>query len=281
MEIFRHKNRNGYLAHQSRMADVFNERQKHLEKKLHNLVAKKSDAIKGFSYPAKQEVDFQVHFNPNDLAATNWRETLICPHTHLNNRLRACLEIIDCELELYQDSPIYISEAVTPLFQYLDKRYTNIIGSEYISPNLKSGETKKGIRHESLTDLSFQDNSFDAFMSFECLEHIPDYKKCLSESYRTLKDGGSFFFSVPFRWDLEETLVRAKINAAGEIEHILEPEYHGDPMQDQGCLCFYHFGWDILKLCEQAGFKDAYCISTWSDYNCNLGNDLLFFIAKK
>ena len=111
--------------------------------------------------------------------------------------------------------------------------------------------------------------------------HIPDYKKCLEESYRTLKEDGVFLFSVPFRWDLEETLVRAKVTPVGEIEHILEPEYHGDPMQDQGCLCFYHFGWDILSLCKQAGFKDAYSISIWSDYTCNLGNDLLFFIAKK
>ncbi|WP_171972582.1 methyltransferase domain-containing protein [Mucilaginibacter polytrichastri] len=38
---------------------------------------------------------------------------------------------------------------------------------------------------------------FDLCLSFEDLEHIPDYKQAVSELYRVTKTGGHVFFEYP------------------------------------------------------------------------------------
>lgn len=46
--------------------------------------------------------------------------------------------------------------------------------------------------------------SFETVMATEVLEHCPDPERVLTEIYRVLKPGGSFFFTVPFLWNLHE-----------------------------------------------------------------------------
>ncbi len=47
--------------------------------------------------------------------------------------------------------------------------------------------------------LPFHDNSFDAVVMNEVLEHIPDDKKVFSEVFRVLKPNGKFIISVPHK----------------------------------------------------------------------------------
>ncbi len=47
------------------------------------------------------------------------------------------------------------------------------------------------------TRLPYQDDSFDAVVSFETIEHIAEYEKFLSECRRVLRDGGTFICSTP------------------------------------------------------------------------------------
>ena len=119
------------------------------------------------------------------------------------------------------------------------------------------------IRFEDVTRLSMESASLDAVVSFDVLEHVPDYRAALSEFARVLRPGGRLVLTAPFIADLEETLVRARIDAAGEVEHLLEPEYHGDPVAG-GILCFYHFGWDLTDAARAAGFSDARMRLPWA-----------------
>ena len=57
--------------------------------------------------------------------------------------------------------------------------------------------------------------------------------------------------------------MRARVLADGGIEHLLEPEIHGDPVAG-GVLCYYHFGWDLLDALRAAGFRDATWHRVWS-----------------
>lgn len=57
-----------------------------------------------------------------------------------------------------------------------------------------------------VTDLPFEDGSFDRVILSEVLEHVPDDKKALSEVYRVLRPGGILVITVPnhnypFLWD--------------------------------------------------------------------------------
>ena len=50
------------------------------------------------------------------------------------------------------------------------------------------------------TALSFEDNTFDAIICSEVLEHLPDYHAALAEMHRVLKPGGRLCVSVPHAW---------------------------------------------------------------------------------
>jgi SAM-dependent methyltransferase len=223
--------------------------------------------VKGFSYPAQSEVDFHVDYLYSDNVHINWRERVICPITQLNNRLRATVHFMDFELNPGENSSIYIAEQVTPLYTYLTNKYKNIIGSEFLGTDVQPGSiSDAGLRHEDATRLSFKDNEIDFYLSFECFEHIPDFIKAFEESYRILKDGGMMYFTVPFAANDHKNIIRATISQDGTINHILSPEYHGDPVNASGgILCFTHFGWEMFDQLRSIGFKDAYAITYWSD----------------
>lgn len=48
-----------------------------------------------------------------------------------------------------------------------------------------------------ITDLGFEDGTFDMVVSLETLEHVPDLDAYIGELKRVLKKGGTFFASVP------------------------------------------------------------------------------------
>jgi len=52
--------------------------------------------------------------------------------------------------------------------------------------------------------MPFNNGSFDTAIGTEVLEHCPEPKIILKETYRVMKEGGCFFFTVPFLWNLHE-----------------------------------------------------------------------------
>lgn len=52
--------------------------------------------------------------------------------------------------------------------------------------------------------MPFEDASFETTFATEVLEHCPDPKIVLNETYRVMKKQGCFFFTVPFLWNLHE-----------------------------------------------------------------------------
>ena len=116
------------------------------------------------------------------------------------------------------------------------------------------------LNHQDLTQLSFDTNKFKFILSFDCFEHIPNYQDALRETYRVLKTGGTLLLSVPFNLNANKTLVRASINTNGSTVFHVEPEYHGNPMSKKGSLSFYSFGWELLDVLKELGFKEVNAI---------------------
>jgi hypothetical protein len=279
MKVFRIKNFEEYKKHTYLNKENY-VLMKQYEARINNHPRRKF-TVKGISYPANQFVDFKVDYLYSDGKTINWRERLTCPVTKLNNRLRCCIHIMDFELSPYPGSLIYITEQVTPLFSFLKTKFPNLIGSEYLGNDIQAGTIKNNIRHEDMTKLSFGNESFDHYLSFECFEHIPSYKGVIKEIYRTLKPGGVFLGSFPFDVNSPDNLIKAKIDEKGSIIYLTEPEYHGDPVNENGILCYTVFGWEMLDEFRQAGFRDVYAMLIWSGTYGYLGGEQIFFVAKK
>ena len=237
--------------------------------------------VKGFSYPAGCEVMFKVDFLWSSVKGqVNWRDRVSCPITGFTNRWRATIHLFDIELNAYPDSKIYITEQMTPLFTYFADRFNFVIGSEYLGENLAHGSVSaSGVRNENLCDLSFPSASFDILLSFDVIEHVPDFGSVFRECYRVLRNGGRLHWTVPFSPHLETNVIRARI-ADGEVQHLLPPEYHGDPLCDKGVLCFTHFGWEMLEQVRETGFRDIYAVVFHSVEFGYLGEQFQFFAWK-
>lgn len=206
---------------------------------------------------------------------------MICPITKLSNRLRASVHFLDIELAPYDNDRIFISEQVTPLYRFLKPRYPNLVGSEFLGFDKTPGSvTEHGIRHEDMTALSFESNSLDYILSFDCFEHFPSFEQAFAECARVLKPGGKMMWSVPFFTTRAENTIRAQV-VNGVVEHILPPEYHGDPVNTAGCLCFTHFGWEMLDQVRRSGFTDAYAVPYGSREFGYLGAGQIVFFAQK
>jgi SAM-dependent methyltransferase len=281
MLIFRLRSYDEYQHHSQMMHEEYASRERY-EK---NLVPKwrKSFKVSGYSYPVGREVRFHVDFKySRNNGLPNWRERLVCPISRLNNRMRASVHIFDIECSPYSQDRIYISEQVTPLYKYFSSRFENITGSEFLGEGITPGSLNtSGVRHEDLTNLSFINGSFKHFLSFDCFEHIPNYQKTFSESSRILATGGTMLFTVPFALHSQLNITRARVSADGSINHIMETEYHGDPMNKEGCLCYQYFGWEMLNELKNVGFRDAFAVLCWSKDYGYLGGEQLLFVAKK
>lgn len=212
----------------------------------------------------------------------NWREHLACIQCGFTNRIRASMHFLYHRVRPVANSAIYITEQTTQLFKWLKKRHPKLVGSEYFGDEIPFGTKKNGIRNEDLTALTFADDSFDYILSFDVMEHVSDDLSALAEVYRCLKPGGTFLFTAPFAKEKAKKLVRARMLADGSIDHIMPPEYHGNPVDpENGSLCFRYFAWDLISDLKSIGFDDVNILTYWSRDFAYLGAEQFLFIAKK
>jgi SAM-dependent methyltransferase len=206
------------------------------------------------------------------------RAALECPGCRLNARTRAAMSLLVQGLAL-DTARVYLTEQASAAFVWLQGKAPGAQGSEFgltetSRKRLQAGYERLGgtgvLVERDVTRLDFADASLDAVGCFDVLEHVPDYPAALREFSRCLRPGGRLVLSVPFRQDSADTLVRARLRADGSIEHLLEPEMHGDPVAG-GVLCYYHFGWDLLDACRAAGFRRADWVRTWSPREAMFG----------
>lgn len=224
----------------------------------------------------------------------NLREDATCKKCSSNSRKRhlasVILNIIDGRkkksyrslknISENTDLKIYNVESNGALHHYL-KHIKNYVCSEYFGPYEQFGKEQNGVLNVDLMDIPFKENTFDMVVSTEVFEHIPLPYKAFSEVYRILKKGGSHVFTVPYYYDAEKDEVRASIDENGKIVHLMEPQYHGDPIRsDDGILVYTIFAREMLLKLQDIGFKVELDIQR-SLFKGILGNNNIVFIATK
>lgn len=243
--------------------------------------------VKGFCRPCSKNVDFLVDlqfggFKEAGKRSPNWRERMVCPSCSMNNRQRLIASIVKDALQGSRSKRIYFMEQVTPIYQWALEKFPqhSIIGSEYLGFNLQGGQEYKGIRHEDVEGLSFADGEIDLIVSNDVFEHIPNPELAFKECYRVLGVGGVMLATIPFYVDRENSITRARL-FNNQVENILEPQFHGNPISEEGSLVFTDFGWEVLNTMKVAGFKDVSIQVYSSEKFGHLGPPQLIFKAEK
>jgi SAM-dependent methyltransferase len=234
------------------------------------LTPKQNLKIKGFCDVCGFGTQFMIddkHSIANDLGGgsskflkkkVNFRERLECSRCNLNQRMRSAVSLVNLTINKSKPTQVWIQEAITPLCKVFSSQYQGLVGTEYFGSKFISGQFVDGIRHEDATSSSFETSSLDGVLSFDVLEHVPNFQDAFNESFRVLKSGGVFCWSAPFNLLNSFNEVRARVEDDGKITHLLPPEYHGDPVNPKkGILCFQTFGWEILDQLRLAGFRDV------------------------
>jgi hypothetical protein len=214
----------------------------------------------------------------------NWRERLECPECHMNNRQRLMATLVGQVLRPVADRSmdVYFMEQVTPIYEWTTGHYPQhqILGSEYLGHQYRGGEVVRGIRHEDVTQLSFANESLDLIVSNDVFEHVPVPALAFSECARVLRAGGCMLATIPFHAQMDKSVVRARV-VEGEVENILAPMFHGNPVSAEGSLVFTDFGWDLLDSMRSSGFGDVSVQIFLSESLGHLGNGEIVFKASK
>lgn len=81
---------------------------------------------------------------------------------------------------------------------------TDYIGLDIETAIIYDADIKPDYTWNGIT-MPFKDSVFNNAFGTEVLEHCPEPEIVLKEVLRVLKPGGTFFFTVPFLWNLHET----------------------------------------------------------------------------
>jgi hypothetical protein len=215
-------------------------------------------SVPGYCAICDEAVEFLATAEYGSANGPNWREQLICPRCDMRNRMRAALHLAIQDCGMTPDNRIYVTEQFGSGYRWLRGRFKHVLGSECLFPGKASGSRMLGINHQDVQALSLATASFDYVLTFDVLEHVPDYLAAFASIARVLRPGGRLVMTLPFTTHKHDTTVRAVMHDDGRIEHFLPIEVHGNPTDPiHGSLCFRHFGWDTLERLAEVGFTDA------------------------
>lgn len=180
-------------------------------------------------------------------------------------------------LTIHESSPThgYISEKFKSecdnyTFSYYDEK--NELGEMY--------KNDKRYSNQNLEEMTFENNSFDVFITSDVFEHILNPWKAFNEINRVLRHNGIHIFTTPL-YPFIRTRSRIRITDK-EVVNVLPPIYHGNPISQKGSLVTYDWGGDIVeKIYKNSGMKsEIYQFQcTEENYKMGLEGDFLFVIV--
>ncbi|WP_198018875.1 class I SAM-dependent methyltransferase [Azorhizobium doebereinerae] len=193
----------------------------------------------------------EIHWDPANYRETGLAGGLTARHRGTLYALKRCFPQID-----KYETRIYCSEALTEFALLMRGTFPKFIGTEYATTQDEE-RWLFPIPHADLTALSYPAETFDLAITNEVLEHVPSLDQALAEICRVLRPGGWHVGTCPFVMMQSHSIVKSKLQD-GRIIHLMEPEYHGNPMSAEGSLVFEIPGWDILERARAIGFSDAF-----------------------
>ena len=136
--------------------------------------------------------------------------------------------------------------------------------------------------NENLEQLTFQNNTFDIFITQDVMEHVLNPEKAFREIERVLDKGGIHIFTTPIYLF---TKTRARVQFDGKkYTNILPPIYHGNPIDEKGSLVTYDWGEDIGEFIDRNSHMKTEIVQfyhTKENYELGLEADFLQVIISR
>jgi len=173
------------------------------------------------------------------------RDQYHCTRCHSIPRWRALMHVLAETFPDWRARTIHECSPGGPLSEKLARECAGYVPTHYF-PGEKGGSMVRGFRCEDLMAQTFPDAAFDLVVTSDVFEHIPNAEAASREIMRTLKPGGAHVFTVPW-FRSKPTVVRAVIRE-GQLVHLAPPDYHGNPVDENGSLVFTEWGEDFPFL---------------------------------
>lgn len=199
-------------------------------------------------------VDYQYAEEENGHRKPNWQERLVCANCRCNSRQRFMISKI---FDGYAPGKkVLLYEQASNVYEKVAREISDVTGFEYGGMDCDTADVGE-IHCENICRLSYEDESFDLLVANDVFEHTVDYVKAFKEAYRILRKGGRLLFTVPFDGNAAHTAARAEMGENGLVS-TEEEWYHdcGIPTFSPLLVCQI-FGWDIVEILKECGFKDA------------------------
>lgn len=186
-------------------------------------------------------------------SSNNWlRDYLLCSKCASIPRERALMEVIKLyypdfhALNIHESSP-----GLRGVSSRLKSECSSYTASHFYQGLELGSYHIDGYRCENLERLTFDDESFDLFITQDVMEHVFDPEAAFKEVARVLKPGGAHIFTVPIINKERASECWASKDKSGEVTYHHEPEHHGNPIDNRGALVTMHWGYDIAPYIDK------------------------------
>ncbi len=211
-------------------------------------------------------------------ANENWlRDWYFCSCCGTIPRQRATAEVLNLVRPKWRDLTVHESSPCINFYAEQCPRYSQSYYFEDVPP----GSRKDGQLCQNLECLTFADCTFDVFITQDVLEHVFNPELVVREIMRVLKPEGVHVFTTPKNKHLLHSRRRARLLEDGTVEHLVPPEYHGNPIADGRSLVTWDYGSDFDDLVMSWA---GYVLSDYviRDYARGIGGEYLdVFVMRK
>ena len=175
-----------------------------------------------------------------------FRDHYCCEKCGSIPRMRALMIVLEGLFPNWTQLDIHESSPAGPASERLARDCPRYLATHYF-PGIKPGAVHQGFRCEDLEAMTFPDGRFDLVITQDVFEHVFDYRRGFRDVMRTVRPGGAHIFTTPKYKGLTKTQDRAT-RRNGQVVHLFEPEYHGNPVDSNGSLVTVYYGDDICDI---------------------------------
>jgi SAM-dependent methyltransferase len=201
---------------------------------------------------------------------TNLRDTYLCGACATLPRERAVMLAIDTFAPGWRSMSIHESSpADRGVSRKLREQCPGYVATQF-HPTVPEGSiSPDGWRCENLERQTFTDESFDLVVTQDVFEHIFDPDAAAREIARTLRPGGMHIGTTPLVRAGEPTIQCASM-VDGRVNHLQAPDYHRNPVDPQGSLVTFWWGYDIASRMDSVAPLNT---TIWTVRDKELGLD--------